>query len=345
MCASQRTEDAAVDKFVETLKPSSLFPLAPARVPFPDLSLTVNASSTGRSLQHDRKPEHLIVVGSGVTGAELAGAYQVLGTQVTLVSSRDRVLPNADKDAAELVENVFERRGMIIKGRSRAKAARRFENGVEVELESGEILKGSHVLIAVGSVPSTSGIGLEDAGVRLTEWGHIEVDRVSRTSAYRIYAAGDCTGVLPLASVAAQQGRIAMWHALGDAVTPLDTSLIGSTIFTLPEVAHVGMTEEEARNAKVDIKVASLPIDATCGRNARHQGRFVKVFAEADTGVITGGVVVCERASEQIFPLTLAVTHRMTVDQLSSAFTVYPQSQEPCQKLCHSALENAQAEN
>ncbi|MDO5049582.1 MAG: NAD(P)H-quinone dehydrogenase [Actinomycetaceae bacterium] len=271
------------------------------------------------------KPEHLIVVGSGVTGAELAGAYQVLGTQVTLVSSRDRVLPNADKDAAELVENVFERRGMIIKGRSRAKAARRSETGVEVELESGEVLKGSHVLIAVGSIPSTKGIGLEEAGVRLTDRGHIEVDRVSRTSAYRIYAAGDCTGVLPLASVAAQQGRIAMWHALGDAVTPLDTALIGSTIFTLPEVATVGMTEEQARESKVDIKAASLPI----GRNprAKMQGisdGFVKIFAEADSGVITGGVVVCERASEQIFPLTLAVTHRMTVDELSSAFTVYP---------------------
>lgn len=320
-------EDAAVDKFVETLEADIVLISTGAR----PRALPGSEFDGERILNWTQlysmteKPEHLIVVGSGVTGAELAGAYQVLGTQVTLVSSRDRVLPNADKDAAELVENVFERRGMIIKGRSRAKAARRVENGVEVELESGEILKGSHVLIAVGSVPSTSGIGLEEAGVRLTEWGHIEVDRVSRTSAYRIYAAGDCTGVLPLASVAAQQGRIAMWHALGDAVTPLDTSLIGSTIFTLPEVAHVGMTEEEARNAKVDIKVASLPI----GRNprAKMQGikdGFVKVFAEADTGVITGGVVVCERASEQIFPLTLAVTHRMTVDQLSSAFTVYP---------------------
>ena len=190
-------------------------------------------------------------------------------------------------------------------------------------------------------MPSTSGIGLK-SGVRLTEWGHIEVDRVSRTSAYRIYAAGDCTGVLPLASVAAQQGRIAMWHALGDAVTPLDTSLIGSTIFTLPEVAHVGMTEEEARNAKVDIKVASLPI----GRNprAKMQGikdGFVKVFAEADTGVITGGVVVCERASEQIFPLTLAVTHRMTVDQLSSCSPSTLNLRNPVRSCAHSALENA----
>ena len=270
-------------------------------------------------------PDHLIVVGSGVTGAELAGAYQVLGTHVTLVSSRDRVLPQADPDAATLIEEVFRRRGMSVKGNSRAVAARRVGDGVEVELTSGEVLRGSHCLIAVGAIPSTSGIGLEGAGVRLTASGHIEVDRVSRTSAYRIYAAGDCTGVFPLASVAAQQGRVAMWHALGDAVEPLATARIGSAIFTLPEVATVGIGEADAASSPQRIRSAQLPIHRN--PRAKMQGirdGFVKIFAEADTGVIVGAVIVCERASEQIFPLTLAVTHRMTVDQLSSAFTVYP---------------------
>lgn len=320
-------EDAHADKFFETLEADIILISTGARPrelpgsPF-DGERILNWAQL---YNMEEKPEHLIVVGSGVTGAELAGAYQVLGTHVTLVSSRDHLLPNADKDAAQLVEDVFRRRGMTIKSRSRAQSARRVDDGVEVELSTGEVLHGSHVLIAVGSIPSTSGIGLEEAGVRLTDRGHIEVDRVSRTSAYRIYAAGDCTGVLPLASVAAQQGRIAMWHALGDAVTPLDTSRIGSAIFTLPEVATVGISEEDALKSQVDIKIASLPI----ARNprAKMQGitdGFVKIFAEEDSGVIVGGVVVCERASEQIFPLTLAVTHRMTVDQLSSAFTVYP---------------------
>ncbi len=270
-------------------------------------------------------PEHLIVVGSGVTGAELAGAYQVLGSQVTLVSSREHLLPNADEDAAKLVEEVFRRRGMNIKSQARAVAARRVEDGVEVELQSGEVLRGSHCLIAVGAIPSTRDIGLEAAGVRLSPSGHIEVDRVSRTSAFRVYAAGDCTGVFPLASVAAQQGRIAMWHALGDAVEPLNTARIGSAIFTLPEVATVGISEDEARAGNYDVRVATLPI----ARNprAKMQGikdGFVKIMCERDTGVIVGAVIVCERASEQIFPLTLAVTHRLSVDQLSSAVTVYP---------------------
>lgn len=270
-------------------------------------------------------PEHLIVVGSGVTGAELAGAYQVLGSQVTLVSSRDYLLPGTDQDAAKLVEDVFRRRGMTIRSRSRAAAVRRVDDGVEVELSDGTTLHGSHCLVAVGAVPSTQHMGLEEAGVRLSQSGHIEVDRVSRTAAFRVYAAGDCTGVFPLASVAAQQGRIAMWHALGDAVQPLNTSRIGSTIFTLPEVATVGLSQVQAEAQHLDVRVASLPI----ARNprAKMQGirdGFVKIICEADTGVIVGAVVVCERASEQIFPLTMAVTHRLSVDQLSAAFTVYP---------------------
>src|SRR5690625_1750629 len=162
-------------------------------------------------------PERLIVVGSGVTGAEFAGAYNGLGGEVVLVSSRDQVLPNEDPDAAAVLEDVFRRRGMEVLSRSRAVSVSRDGDRVKVELQDGRIVEGSHCLMAVGSIPNTEDLGLEDAGMRLHESGHIEVDRVSRTSVRGIYAAGDCTGVLPLASVAAMQGRIAMWHATGAA--------------------------------------------------------------------------------------------------------------------------------
>lgn len=145
----------------------------------------------------DHLPEHLVVVGSGVTGAEFAGAYNALGARVTLVSSRNRVLPGEDEEAAELIETVFRRRGMTVLSRSRAAAVRRTDDGVAVELSDGRVVEGSHCLVAVGAVPNTAGIGLEEAGVRLTPSGHVQVDRVSRTTAFRIYAAGDCTGVLP----------------------------------------------------------------------------------------------------------------------------------------------------
>jgi pyruvate/2-oxoglutarate dehydrogenase complex dihydrolipoamide dehydrogenase (E3) component len=167
-------------------------------------------------------PERLIVVGSGVTGAELAHGYLGLGAEVVLVSSRDRVLPGEDADAAEVIENVFRRRGMQVLNRSRAAAVRRAGDGVIVTLEDGRTVDGSHCLLAVGSIPNTAGIGLVEAGVELSASGHVEVDRVSRTQVRGVYAAGDCTGVLPLASVAAMQGRIAMWHVLGDAVSPIN---------------------------------------------------------------------------------------------------------------------------
>ena len=160
-------------------------------------------------------PDRLIVIGSGVTGAEFASSYLAMGVEVTLVSSRDRVMPHEDADAAMAIEHVFRSRGMSILNNSRADAVRRTEDGVEVTLSDGRVVYGSHALMAVGSVPNTAGLGLAEYGVAVAPGGYVTVDRVSRTNVPGIYAAGDCTGVLPLASVAAMHGRIAMWHALG----------------------------------------------------------------------------------------------------------------------------------
>ncbi len=270
-------------------------------------------------------PERLIVVGSGVTGAEFANAYDALGAEVVLVSSRDRVLPGQDADAAEVIEEVFRRRGMEVLSRSRATSATRTADGVEVGLEDGRVLAGSHCLMAVGSVPHTAGLGLEEAGVTLSESGHVQVDRVSRTTARGVYAAGDCTGVFALASVAAMQGRTAMWHALGDAVSPLKLKQVSATIFTTPEIATVGITQEQIEAGEEQGQVLKLPL-ATNPR-AKMLGitdGFVKIFSRPGSGAVVGGVVVAPRASELIFPLTLAVKQRLTVDQVAESFTVYP---------------------
>jgi pyruvate/2-oxoglutarate dehydrogenase complex dihydrolipoamide dehydrogenase (E3) component len=273
-------------------------------------------------------PERLIVVGSGVTGAELAHGYLGLGAQVVLVSSRDRVLPGEDADAAEVIENVFRRRGMEVLNRSRAAAVRRVGgsgDGVVVTLEDGRTVEGSHCLLAVGSIPNTEGIGLAEAGVDLTPSGHIEVDRVSRTQVRGVYAAGDCTGVLPLASVAAMQGRIAMWHALGDAVSPINLKAVAANIFTDPEIATVGYSEKEIHEGAMQAKTIMLPLATNARAKMEHLGDgFVKLFARPGTGIVVGGVVVAPKASELIFPVALAVAQKLTVDQVASAFTIYP---------------------
>jgi dihydrolipoamide dehydrogenase len=270
-------------------------------------------------------PQRLIVVGSGVTGAEFASAYDALGSDVVLVSSRDRVLPGEDADAAQVLEDVFTRRGMTVLSRSRAQSVERYGNEVTVTLTDGRTVAGSHCLLAVGSIPNTAGIGLEEAGVKLNQSGFIEVDRVSRTSARGVYAAGDCTGVLMLASVAAMQGRIAMWHTLGDAVSPLDLNTVSSTVFTSPEIATVGVTQRQVDSGDVPARVVTLPLRGNA--RAKMQGSrdgFVKLICRNVTGIVIGGVVVAPRASELIFPVAIAVAQRLTVDQVSESFTVYP---------------------
>jgi dihydrolipoamide dehydrogenase len=270
-------------------------------------------------------PEHMIVVGSGVTGAEFASAYNGLGSPVTLVSSRDRVLPGEDGDAATLIEDVFTRRGMTVLDRSRMASVERTGDGVRVALTDGRTVDGSHCLLALGSEPNTDGLGLQEAGVDTDDAGFVTVDRVSRTSTPTIYAAGDCTGVLMLASVAAQQGRIAMSHLLGDAVHPLDLAKVSSNIFTSPEIATVGLSQAQLEEEGLQYDVAMLPLAAN--PRAKMQGirdGFVKLFSRKATGMVIGGVVVSPRASELIHVVSLSVSSSLTVDQVADAFTVYP---------------------
>jgi len=270
-------------------------------------------------------PSELIVVGSGVTGAEFASAYLNLGIPVTLVSSRDRVLPGEDADAAKVLEDVLTRRGMTVLSKSRMESVTRDGDVVKVTLTDGRTVEGSHCILALGSVPNTGDMGLEEAGVVLKDGGFVNVDRVSRTSARGVYAAGDCTGVLMLASVAAMQGRIAMWHFLGDAVHPLDLKKVSSNVFTAPEIATVGWSQQAVDAGEMQAEIVTLPLSGN--PRAKMQGvrdGFVKLLCRPGTGIVVGGVVVGPRASELIHAVSIAVAESLTADQLAQAFTVYP---------------------
>ncbi|HZM68684.1 MAG TPA: NAD(P)H-quinone dehydrogenase [Nakamurella sp.] len=272
-----------------------------------------------------RFPEHLIVIGSGVTGAEFASAYTEMGVPVTLVSSRDRVLPSQDADAAAVIEEVFSSRGSVLARRARAKSVVREGDGVLVTLEDGREVRGSHALMTVGAVPNTAGIGLDAVGIRTDEGGFIAVDRVSRTSVSGIYAAGDCTGVLMLASVAAMQGRIAMWHALGEGVPPLQLKTVSASVFTHPEIATVGYSQVEAEAGTTPSVVLMIPLatNARAKMLGLREG-FVKLMVRPMTGIVIGGVVVAPQASELILPITVAVQNRLSVKDLAYTFSVYP---------------------
>ncbi len=270
-------------------------------------------------------PEHLIVVGSGVTGAEFASAYRALGSKVTLISSRDQVLPGEDADAAGVIERVFKRNGMIVLNKSRADTVVREGESVVVTLSDGRTVEGSHCLMAVGSIPNTAGIGLRSAGVQMTESGHIRVNRVARTSIPSIYAAGDCTNFMPLASVASMQGRTAIFHSLGDAVTPIELRNVAANIFTQPQIATVGFSQTQIEDGTRRGEIYKLPLKIN--PRAKMMGikdGFVKLIASRGSGIVIGGVIVAPNASELVFSLALAVENRLTVDQVARAFTVYP---------------------
>ena len=274
-------------------------------------------------------PEHMIVVGSGVTGAEFASAYRGLGSQVTLISSRDTVLPGEDQDAAELIEEVFRRNGMQVLSKSRAESAVNTGSGVEVTLSDGSVVKGSHCLMAVGSIPNTAGLGLEEAGIELNETGHIVVNKVARTSRANVYGVGDCTNFFPLASVSAMQGRTAVFHTMGDVAMPAELRNVAANVFTNPEIASVGWSQKAIEEGLVDGSIYKVMVEANPrAKIAGIQDGFVKLFCSAGSGTVIGGVVVAPRASELIYPIALAVENRLNVDQVAKTFAVYPSMSE-----------------
>ncbi len=269
-------------------------------------------------------PEHMIVVGSGVTGAEFASAFRGLGCEVTLISSRDMVLPSEDAEASKVIDSVFRKRGVHIYEKARAESVVNKGDHVEVTLADGRVIEGSHCLMAVGGIPNTAGLGLEEAGIVLTETGHIQVNKVARTARANVYAVGDCSTSLPLASVSAMQGRTAVFHTMGDVAEPTVLRNVASNVFTSPEIASVGWSEAALKEGKVNGFVHKIDLDTN--PRAKMMGvedGFIKLICSTG-GTVIGGVVVAPKASELIYPIAIAIENRLTVDEVASTYTVYP---------------------
>jgi len=282
----------------------------------------------------EKLPEHLVVVGSGVTGAEFVNAYTELGVAVTVVASRDQILPHEDSDAAAVLEDALAERGVTLVKNARAGSVTRTsrtrggqppDDGVLIKMTDGRTVEGSHALMTVGSVPNTSGLGLERVGIELGPGDYLQVDRVSRTTVPGIYAAGDCTGLMLLASVAAMQGRIAMYHALGEGLSPIRLRTVAAAVFTRPEIAAVGVPQSKIDDGSVPARTITLPLNTNArAKMSSLRLGFVKIFCRPATGVVIGGVVVAPIASELILPIALAVQNGNDVEDLAQTFSVYP---------------------
>ncbi|HRW37880.1 MAG: FAD-dependent oxidoreductase [Acidimicrobiales bacterium] len=272
-------------------------------------------------------PEHLIVVGSGVTGVEFVHMFSAFGSQVTLIVSRQQVLPQKDPEVAAVLEDDFLGRGVKLFKGARAEGIDVSDDGVAVRCDDGRVARGSHVLLCIGSIPNSEGLGLEEAGVVL-DGGYVVVDHNCKSAVPHIYAAGDLSGKLPLSSVASMQGRKIAEHALGLHAGPhrhIDYEKAASAIFTDPEIADVGLAEADAFAEGRKVRVTKVPFSASAKALINDDPRgFVKIVSDPATGVVLGGSIVGQHAAELISVIAVAVTAGLKVADLAESLFVHP---------------------
>ncbi len=273
-------------------------------------------------------PDHLVVIGSGVTGVEFVHLFSSLGCEVTLIVSRQQVLPQKDPEVAAALEADFSRRGVHLLKGARAVAAERTDQGVAVRCDDGRLVSGSHALLAVGSIPNAEGLGLERVGIELDGRGYISINRHCQTTVPHIFAAGDISGKLPLSSVAHMQGRqVADYVVGGHSVSHRHPNYDSapSAIFTEPEIADVGLAEADAFAEGRKIRVTKVPFAASARALIDNDSRgFVKIISDPATGIVLGGSIVGENASELISVLAVAVTGHLRVADIVESMLVHP---------------------
>jgi pyruvate/2-oxoglutarate dehydrogenase complex dihydrolipoamide dehydrogenase (E3) component len=273
-------------------------------------------------------PEHLVVIGSGVTGVEFVHMFSTLGSKVSLLVSRQQVLPSKDAEVAAALEDDFLRRGVSLLKGARAIGIDRSESEVRVRCEDGRVVVGSHALLAIGSVPNTEDLGLASAGVELDGGGYIPINHHCQSNVMHVYAAGDVSGKLPLSSVAAMQGRKVAEHVMGLHTLEhrhLDYDKAASAIFTEPEIADVGLAEAEAFAMGRKIRVTKVPFSAAPKALINNDPRgFVKIISDPATGVVLGGSIVGRHAAELISVIALAVTAHLKVTDIVESLLVHP---------------------
>jgi dihydrolipoamide dehydrogenase len=274
-------------------------------------------------------PEHLTVIGSGVTGVEFVHMFTSLGSEVTLVVSRQQVLPQKDPEVAAALEDEFLRRGVRLLKGARAESIERTDDGkVVVHCDDGRRSIGSHALMAIGSIPNSDGLGLETAGVTTDRAGYIPNNHHCQTNLPHVYVAGDLSGKLPLSSVAAMQGRKIAEHVMGLHTRDhrhLDYEKAASAIFTEPEIADVGLAEADAFAAGRKVRTTKVPFSGSAKALINNDPRgFVKIVSDPATGVVLGGSIVGRHAAELISVIALAVTANLKVTDIMESLLVHP---------------------
>jgi dihydrolipoamide dehydrogenase len=285
-------------------------------------------SSTG-ALLFERVPKQLLVIGAGVIGLELGSVWRRLGAEVTVVEYLDRILPGMDLETAKQFQRLLTRQGFVFKLASKVTAAEKLKSSVKASIEPAqggekEIIEAEAVLVAVGRVPYTEGLGLDETGVKRDEKGRIAVDGRFKTSAEGVYAIGDVVRGVMLAHKGEDEG-IALAELLAGQAGHVNYDVIPSVIYTTPEVAAIGKTEEELKQAGIQYKAGKFPFLANARAKSNQTGDgFVKVLADAKTDRVLGVHIIGPMAGELIHECAVLMEFGGSSEDLARTCHAHP---------------------
>lgn len=281
----------------------------------------------------DAVPERLVVVGGGYIACELGQAYRRLGSQVTIVHSRSRLLPDEEPDVSMVLTHAFDREGIdVVLGRRVIRAAATAA-GVRLTARSEDgderTLDGTHLLLAAGRRPNTDALTLDAAGIQTDEQGFVRVDQFFQTTAAGIYAAGDVLGKQPFTRVSQEEARLAYANAFEDRRSALDRRSLGHAIFTDPEVGSVGLTEAAARAEGRDIAVGYVTFEQITKADLIGETEgFIKYVVERESRALLGAHVIGPQAADLVYDASLLIRSGLPIDALARTVGIFPTLQE-----------------
>jgi NAD(P) transhydrogenase len=311
-------------------------PLRPASIPFDD----PDVHDSEEVLEISRLPGSMVVVGGGPVGCEYASMFTALGAEVTLLDVADRIVPFMDEEISRLLAETFERMGMRVLLGAGVGTIDRSEEGLQVRVENGEVLRPEQVLFAAGRSGNTEDLGLEEQEVELDARGRVVVDDTFRTTAEGIYAAGDVIGPPALASVSMEQGRVAMCHAFAIPFKETVDPLPPYAVYSIPEVAMVGLTEEAARAQGVDHEVGRgwFAGNAKATISGFTEG-LVKLVFRRDDRALLGVHILGDGASELIHTGQAVIHSGGIIDQFIHATFCAPTRSEAYKYAAYDGLQ------
>ena len=271
--------------------------------PIPGVEFGDRVLDTWGAWSLPEQPKKIAVVGAGASGCEIASAYGRFGTEVLLIEMLDQILPAEDPDMARVVQRAFKKQNITVSTGSPVETVEVGQDSVKLTY-GGESAEVDYLCIAGGRAPDTEGLGLEAAGVETEDSGKIAVDEYQQTSNPKVYAIGDLVGAKALAHKASEEGVVAVEHAAGAETHPVDERLVAGATFCHPQVASVGLTEAQAKEAGHDLKVGKFKLGGVGGATVYDdRDGLVKIVAEAKHGEILGAHVVGNRACDMIAEL------------------------------------------